>query len=87
LSDTISIELITAQPHRSHGGKRKKNKVAVEFSHQYVAQRFQETEEKFTQSKAFLSDEHLRPAMGLPRPHDVTKSTMRRAIFILGLMI
>ena len=61
-------------PHRSHHGG-KKTRSPSSFSHQYVPQRFQETEEKKnTQSKAFfLSDEHLWPAMGLPRPHNVTK--------------
>ena len=75
-------------PHRSHHGG-KKTRSPSSFSHQYVPQRFQETEEKKnTQSKAFfLSDEHLWPAMGLPRPHNVTKVNNALCHFILELMM
>ena len=88
LSDTISIELITTHHHIAliMGAKKQGRRRVFPISTYHNA--FKKQKKKNTQSKAFfLSDEHLWPAMGLPRPHNVTKVNNALCHFIVELMM
>ena len=89
LSDTISIELITTHHHIAliMGAKKQGRRRVFPISTYHTTLSSNRGKKRITQSKAFLSDEHLWPAMGLPRPHNVTKVNNALCHFILELMM